>query len=98
KHWQLFGDTDSKNKAISLLKTAMYMQNSTGAKAGYTVRWMQPDGSLNNKNNPDDSQLLTSADVNPSDSGVSDWFADYVWALGAGYSAFEKTDPAFAKF
>ncbi|MFT4186148.1 MAG: hypothetical protein QM613_02825 [Micrococcaceae bacterium] len=97
-HWKLYGDTDSKNKAMSLLKTAAYMQNSAGAKAGYTVRWMQTDGSLNNENTSDDSKLLTSADINPSDSAVSDWFADYVWALGSGYSAFKDSDPDFAKF
>ncbi|MFT4245095.1 MAG: hypothetical protein QM571_01020 [Micrococcaceae bacterium] len=98
RHWKLYGDADSKAKAMSLLKTAMYMQNTSGAKAGYTVRWIQPDGTLNNKNTLDNSQVLTSDNVNPSDTKISDWFADYVWALGEGYSAFEQSDPTFAKF
>ena len=34
----------------------------------------------------------------PSDSDASYWLARTVWALGEGYAAFQKADPAFARF
>ncbi|MFT4147314.1 MAG: hypothetical protein QM632_00750 [Micrococcaceae bacterium] len=98
RHWQIYQDDDSRNRATQLLKTAMFMQNTTGSHAGLAVRWLEQDGTLNDENNEKATGLLTSGTVNPSDSAISDWFGDYVWALGEGYAVFKDKDPEFAKY
>ena len=58
---------------------------------GNVVLWMQPDGTLNPSAEPVELP-------DPSDSGPSYWLARTVWALGEGYRAFKRDDPAFARF
>ena len=52
---------------------------------------MQPDGTLNPSAEPVEMP-------DPSDCGPSYWLARTVWALGEGYRAFKRDDPAFARF
>ncbi len=52
---------------------------------------MQPDGTLNPSAEPKELP-------DPSDSDASYWLARTAWALGEGYAAFKKADPAFAGF
>ena len=59
--------------------------------AGNVVLWMQPDGTLHPSADPVEQP-------DPSDSDASYWLARTVWALGEGYAAFQRTDPAFARF
>jgi hypothetical protein len=91
RHWQLFGDTHSRDAAYGLLRAVTYMQTvSADARRGNFVLWMQPDGTLH-ASVPGDSP-------NPSDAGASYWLARAIWALGEGYAAFRDADPAFAAF
>lgn len=91
RHWELTGDTDSRQKAYELLRTVAYHQTTDGPSAGNVVLWMQPDGELNPSAEPVELP-------DPSDSGPSYWTARTVWALGEGYAAFADDDPAFAAF
>ena len=44
RHWQQFGDDDSRQKAYELLRSVAYLQTATGPNAGNVVLWMQDDG------------------------------------------------------
>ncbi len=83
--------TASRDKAYQLLRSVAYFQTTTGRNAGRSVLWMQPDGDLNPSAKPVEQP-------DPSDSGPSYWQARTLWALGEGYAAFRRTDPAFARF
>ncbi len=89
--WQQTGESSSRDKAYQLLRAVAFMQTTTGRNAGNFVLWMQPDGDLNPSGEP--AEL-----PDPSDSGPSYWLARGTWALGEGYAAFRRTDPAFARF
>ncbi|WP_407341657.1 hypothetical protein [Pengzhenrongella phosphoraccumulans] len=91
RHWQLDGDSHSRDAAYQLLRAVTYMQSATGADAGNVALWMQPDGSINL--NPTPVELPS-----PSSSAESYWLARSVWALGEGYAAFADDDPEFAAF
>jgi hypothetical protein len=91
RDWQLNHDTDSRNAAYDLLRGVAYHQTVTGPDAGNVVLWMQPDGTLNPSAEPVEQP-------DPSDSDASYWLARTVWALGEGYAAFKREDPAFARF
>lgn len=91
RHWQQFGDDESKQKAYELLRSVAYFQTVTGPNAGNVVLWMQPDGTLNPSAEPVELP-------DPSDSGESYWLARTLWALGEGYAAFRDVDPEFAAF
>ena len=91
RHWRADGDAHSRDQAYELLRGLTYLQTVTGPHAGDVVLWMQPDGTLNPSPTPKDSP-------GPSDSGASYWLARTVWALGEGYAAFRRADPAFARF
>ena len=89
--WRQTGDRASRDKAYQLLRAVAFMQTTTGPHAGNFVLWMQPDGDLNPSGKPVELP-------DPSDSGPSYWLARGTWALGEGYAAFHRTDPAFAHF
>jgi hypothetical protein len=72
---------------VGLLRGLTYLQSPNGN----VVLWMQPDGTLNVSADPPEAP-------SPSDSDDSYWLARTVWALGEGYSAFKRDDPAFARF
>lgn len=91
RHWQLFGDRHSRDLAVEMLRATAYFQTLTGPWAGQFILWMQPDGTLTPSPTPADNP-------NPADHGDSYWTARCVWALGEGYAAFKKSDPAFARF
>ena len=74
-----------------MLRGLTYLQTASGPNAGNVVLWMQPDGTLNPSAEPVELP-------DPSDSDASYWVARTIWALGEGYAAFEKSDPAFASF
>jgi hypothetical protein len=87
RHWRATGSSASRTKAIALLRGLTYLQSPNGN----VVLWMQPDGTLNVSADPPETP-------SPSDSDASYWLARTVWALGEGYSAFKRDDPAFAHF
>ena len=89
--WRQTGDRPSRDKAYQLLRAVAFMQTISGPHAGNFVLWMQPDGDLNPSGKPVELP-------DPSDSGPSYWLARGTWALGEGYAAFRRTDPAFARF
>lgn len=91
RQWRATGDQATRTKAYQQLRGLAYFQTLTGAHAGESVLWMQPDGSLNPTPTPPDTP-------NPADGGPSYWLARSLWALGEGYAAFRRTDPAFAAF
>ena len=91
RHWQQFGDDDSRQKAYELLRSVAYFQTATGPNAGNVVLWMQDDGTLNPSAEPVELP-------DPSDSAESYWLARTLWALGEGYAAFRDVDPEFASF
>ena len=91
RHWRQTGSADSRRKAYELLRSTAYLQTVTGANRGNSVLWMQADGELNPSAEPVELP-------DPSDSGPSYWQARTVWALGEGYAAFRRADPAFAAF
>ena len=91
RHWQATGSKASRTKAYDMLRGVTYLQTATGEDAGNVVLWMQPDGTLNPSAEPIELP-------DPSDSDASYWVARTLWALGEGYAAFKKTDPAFARF
>jgi hypothetical protein len=91
RHYEQFGDQDSRQRAFELLRGLAYLQTVDGPHAGEVVLWMQPDGSLNPTPTPADSP-------NPSDSGPSYWLARSIWAYGEGYALFRTLDPDFAAF
>lgn len=92
RHWRQFGDAHSRDAAYGLLRAVTYMQTaSNDGRRGNFVLWMQPDGTLHPSAVPADNP-------DPSDSGASYWLARSIWALGEGYAAFRRTDPAFAGF
>ncbi|MGZ4640408.1 MAG: hypothetical protein ACXV2J_15270 [Actinomycetes bacterium] len=91
RHWRLTGSTASRTKAYELLRGLTYLQTATGPNAGNVVLWMQPDGTLHPSADPVEQP-------DPSDSDAAYWVARTVWALGEGYAAFRKDDPAFAGF
>ncbi len=74
-----------------MLRGLTYLQTTSGAHRGNVVLWMQPDGTLNPSAEPVELP-------DPSDSDASYWLARTVWALGEGYAAFKRADPAFARF
>lgn len=77
--------------ARSLLRCLTYLQVDSGPRAGNVVLWQQADGELNPHAEPVELP-------DPSDSDESYWLARTVWALGEGYAAFARPDPAFAQF
>ena len=91
RHWKLTGAASSRRAAYEMLRGLTYLQTTTGAHRGNVVLWMQPDGTLHPSADPVEQP-------DPSDSDASYWLARTVWALGEGYAAFERTDPAFARF
>ena len=91
RYWKLFGDAHAREQAYQMLRATAYFQTLTGPHAGNFLLWMQPDGTLNPTPTPPDNP-------NPADSGASYWTARCLWALGEGYAAFQKADPAFAAF
>ena len=91
RHWKLSGDRTSRRTAYELLRSVGYLQTASGPNAGNVVLWMQPDGDLNPSAEPVE-------EPDPSDSADSYWLARTIWALGEGYAAFKRSDPAFAAF
>jgi len=91
RHWQSTGDSSSRRAAFHMLRGVAYMQTVSGPNAGNVVLWMQPDGTLNRSAEPVELP-------DPSDSAESYWLARTIWALGEGYAAFRKQNPAFASF
>ncbi|SDP37995.1 hypothetical protein SAMN04515671_3957 [Nakamurella panacisegetis] len=91
RQWRATGDQASREQAYQQLRGLAYLQTLTGAHAGDSVLWMQPDGELNPSPTPTDTP-------NPSDSGPSYWLARSLWAFGEGYAAFAHSDPEFAAF
>jgi YD repeat-containing protein len=92
RHWRQFDDAHSRLAAYQLLRTVAYMQTVTDdARRGNFILWMQPDGTLNPSADPKELP-------DPSDSGPAFWLARSIWALGEGYEAFRRADPAFATF
>ncbi|WP_193606903.1 hypothetical protein [Nocardioides lijunqiniae] len=91
RHWRATGATTSRDRAYDLLRGLTYLQTASGPDAGNVVLWMQPDGTLNPSAEPVELP-------DPSDSDASYWVARTLWALGEGYAAFARTDPAFAAF
>ncbi|MGZ5403895.1 MAG: hypothetical protein ACXWDL_04545 [Nocardioides sp.] len=91
RHWQATGSRASRTKAYDMLRGVTYLQTASGENAGNVVLWMQPDGTLNPSAEPIELP-------DPSDSDASYWVARTLWALGEGYAAFRRTDPAFARF
>ena len=91
RHWKQTGAASSRRAAYEMLRGLTYLQTTSGANRGNVVLWMQPDGTLNPSAEPVEQP-------DPSDSDASYWLARTVWALGEGYAAFERTDPAFARF
>jgi hypothetical protein len=91
RHWRQTGDRASRRTAYELLRSVAYHQTMSGPNAGNVVLWMQPDGELNPSAEPVELP-------DPSDSDASYWLARTIWALGEGYAAFRRADPAFARF
>ena len=91
RHWQQTGSADSRTKAYDLLRAVAYLQTTSGPSYGRSILWMQADGTLNPSAEP--AEL-----PDPSDSADSYWQARSLWAYGEGYAAFQREDPAFAKF
>ncbi len=87
RHWRQTGSASSRATASELLRGLTYFQSANGN----FILWMQPDGTFNPSPVPVELP-------DPSDSGPSYWLARAVWALGEGYAAFRKADPAFATF
>jgi hypothetical protein len=87
RHWRATGSSSSRARAVALLRGLTYLQSPNGN----VVLWMQPDGTLNVSADPPETP-------SPSDSDASYWLARTVWALGEGYSAVKRDDPAFARF
>jgi hypothetical protein len=91
RHWKQTGAAPSRRAAYEMLRGLTYLQTVSGPNRGNVVLWMQPDGTLNRSAKPAEQP-------DPSDSDASYWLARTVWALGEGYAAFAKSDPAFARF
>ncbi len=91
RDWKQTGSTKSRDAAFQMLRGLTYLQTDSGSNAGNVVLWMQPDGTLNPSAEPKELP-------DPSDSDASYWLARTAWALGEGYAAFKKADPAFAGF
>ena len=91
RHWKQTGATSSRHAAYEMLRGLTYLQTVSGKNAGNVVLWMQPDGTLHPSAEPKE-------EPDPSDSDASYWLARTVWALGEGYAAFKRSDPAFAHF
>ena len=91
RQWQATGEAAARTQAYQQLRGLAYFQTLTGAHAGESVLWMQPDGSLNPTPTPPDAP-------NPADTGPSYWLARSLWAFGEGFAAFRRSDPAFAAF
>ena len=87
RHWRRPARPRRAARAVALLRGLTYLQSPNGN----VVLWMQPDGTLNPSADPPETP-------DPSDSDASYWLARTVWALGEGYSAFQRDDPAFARF
>ncbi|MGH3310989.1 MAG: hypothetical protein ACRDP3_10450 [Streptomyces sp.] len=91
RHWRGTGAATSRRSAYELLRGLCYLQTTDGPHAGNIVLWQQADGTLNRSAYPPETP-------DPSDSGPSYWLARLIWALGEGYAAFRRADPAFARF
>ncbi len=91
RHWKQTGAASSRRAAYEMLRGLTYLQTTSGPDRGNVVLWMQPDGTLNRSAEPVEQP-------DPSDSDASYWLARTIWALGEGYAAFERNDPAFARF
>lgn len=91
RHYNLFGDDLSQERAYQLLRGVTYLQTATGENAGGVVLWMQPDGTLS-------PVVAGDLDGLPSDSEDSYWLARTIWALGEGYAMFADLDADFADF
>jgi hypothetical protein len=91
RDWKQTHHASSRRHASALLRGLTYLQTASGPDAGNVVLWMQPDGTLHPSADPKDAP-------DPSDSDASYWLARTIWALGEGYPAFRKADPAFARF
>jgi hypothetical protein len=91
RDWKQTGSAHSRDAAFQMLRGLTYLQTASGPNAGNVVLWLQPDGTLNPSAEPKELP-------DPSDSDASYWLARTTWALGEGYAAFKKADPAFAGF
>jgi hypothetical protein len=91
RDWRQTGRPSAARAARQLLRGVTYLQTASGPDRGNVVLWMQPDGTLDPSADPPEQP-------DPSDSGDSYWLARTTWALGEGYAAFRRTDPAFARF
>ncbi|SCK48620.1 hypothetical protein [Streptomyces sp. WMMB 322] len=91
RHWVSTGSGRSRDSARQLLRGLCYLQTTDGPHAGNVVLWQQADGTLTRSAYPPEKP-------DPSDSGPSYWLARFVWALGEGFEACRRTDPAFAAF
>jgi hypothetical protein len=91
RDWKQTRSTHSRDAAFQMLRGLTYLQTASGPNAGNVVLWLQPDGTLNPSAEPKELP-------DPSDSDASYWLARTAWALGEGYAAFKKADPAFAGF
>ena len=91
RHWKQTGAASSRRAAYEMLRGLTYLQTASGPNRGNVVLWMQPDGTLNRSAEPIEQP-------DPSDSDASYWLARTMWALGEGYAAFARSDPAFARF
>ena len=91
RHWQATGVDGQPGRGVRDAARPDLPADRGGPNAGNVVLWMQPDGTLNRSAEP--AEL-----PDPSDSDASYWVARTIWALGEGYAAFEKSDPAFARF
>jgi hypothetical protein len=91
RDWKQTRSAHSRDAAFQMLRGLTYLQTASGPNAGNVVLWLQPDGTLNPSAEPKELP-------DPSDSDASYWLARTTWALGEGYAAFKKTDPAFAGF
>ncbi len=91
RHWKQTGATSSRRAAYEMLRGLTYLQTASGPNRGNVVLWMQPDGTLHPSADPVEQP-------DPSDSDASYWLARTVWALGEGYAAFARPNPAFARF
>ena len=90
RHWKQTGAAQPA-RGVRDAARAHLPPDQSGPNAGNVVLWMQPDGTLNPSAEPVEQP-------DPSDSDASYWLARTIWALGEGYAAFQRADPAFARF
>jgi len=84
RHYEMFHDALSLQKAESGLRTICYLQATSGPDAGNFFDWIQPTGQPN----------LTVS----SDSHFSWWGSRALWALTEGYGVLKTSDPTLASY